>query len=142
MAIYLSNLKGNQPIIVNSAVASGRTLIDSFTSSSFRTAKYHLVVEDITAQRVYNVRLAVTHDSTNAWITEIDVMPLSSFDIDIEAEYDVGANNVELYGTFPNNCKISLERLIFANQEPTLQITGAGGPAEDLYPSGNLYPQA
>lgn len=141
MAIYLSNLRGVLPVVVNTTVLAGRSLIDSFPRDSYRTAKYHLVVEDVIAKRIFNVRFTVTHDSLGAWVTEFDAVPITTdLDVNIEAEYNV-TDGVEVYGTFPNDCKISLERMSFVNYEPTLQITGQDGPGNNVYPSDYLYPQ-
>jgi hypothetical protein len=81
--------------------------IDSFSTSTYRSAKYHLQISDTTADRYKLVEANVTHDGSNAYISITGGASNGAGDgssiydsMDITA--DVSGGNVRLRGTVNN----------------------------------------
>ena len=81
--------------------------IDSFSTATYRSAKYHLQISDTTADRYKLVEANVTHDGSNAYISITGGASNGAGDgssiydsMDITA--DVSGGNVRLRGTVNN----------------------------------------
>ena len=86
---------------------SSTQTIDSFSASTFRSAKYHIQISDTTADRYKLVEANVTHDGSSAYISSTGGASNGAGDgssiydsLDISA--DVSGGNVRLRGTVNN----------------------------------------
>jgi len=86
---------------------SSTQTIDSFSTSTYRSAKYHIQISDTTADRYELVEANVTHDDSNAYISVTGGASNGTGDgstaydsIDLTA--DISGGNVRLRGTVNN----------------------------------------
>ena len=82
--------------------------IDSFSTSTYRSAKYHLQITDSTANRFTLIEVNVTHNGSTAYISSFGAATNGDGDgstiydsLDISA--DVSGGNVRLRGTVNND---------------------------------------
>jgi len=82
-------------------------VIDSFATTSFRSAKYHIQISDTTADRYKLVEANVTHDGSTAYISTTGGASNGAGDgstiydsLDLSA--DVSGGNVRLLGQVNN----------------------------------------
>ena len=78
--------------------------IDSFSASTYRSAKYHIQISDSTADRYTIIETNVSHDGTNAYISTFGAATNGGGDgstiydsLDLSA--DISGGNVRLRGT-------------------------------------------
>jgi hypothetical protein len=81
--------------------------IDSFSTSTYRSAKYHLQISDTTADRYTLMEANVTHDGSSAYISSFGAASNGDGDgstiydsLDLSA--DISGGNVRLRGTVNN----------------------------------------
>tara|TARA_Y100000592_G_scaffold96576_1_gene165321 strand:- start:18 stop:995 length:978 start_codon:yes stop_codon:yes gene_type:complete len=91
-----------------SGASSAAQQIDSFSTSTFRSAKYHIQISDATDNRFRLIEANVTHDGSNAFISVFggvdngDGDGSSVYDtLDLSA--DINSGNVRLLGTVNND---------------------------------------
>ena len=94
---------GTATITGNSATQT----IDSFSASTYRSAKYHIQISDSTADRYTLTEANVSHDGTNAYISTFGAATNGNSDgstiydsLDLSA--DINGGNVRLRGTVNN----------------------------------------
>ena len=81
--------------------------IDSFSASTYRSAKYHVQISDTTADRYTLMEANVSHDGTNAFVSSFGAATNGDGDgstiydsLDLSA--DINGGNVRLRGTVNN----------------------------------------
>ena len=86
---------------------SSAQAIDSFSASTYRSAKYHIQISDSTANRFTIIEANVTHNGTNAYVSTFGAATNGVNDgstiydsLDISA--DINSGNVRLLGTVNN----------------------------------------
>jgi hypothetical protein len=86
---------------------SGTQTIDSFSTSTYRSAKYNLQITDSTADRYTLIDVNVTHDGSSAYISSFGAASNGAGDgstiydsLDLSA--DISSGNVRLQGTVNN----------------------------------------
>jgi len=86
---------------------SATQTIDSFSASTYRSAKYHVQISDSTADRYTLMEANVSHDGTNAYISTFGAAANGDGDgstiydsLDLSA--DISGGNVRLRGTVNN----------------------------------------
>ena len=86
---------------------STTTAIDSFSASTYRSAKYHIQISDATADRYTIIDANVTHDGTNAYVSTFGAATNGDGDgstiyDSITLSADINSGNVRLLGTVNN----------------------------------------
>ena len=86
---------------------SSAQVIDTFSVSTYRSAKYYIQISDATADRYTLIEANVTHDGTNAFVSSFGAATNGDGDgstiydsIDLSA--DINSGNVRLLGTVNN----------------------------------------
>jgi len=86
---------------------SSAQAIDSFSASTYRSAKYHIQISDATADRYTLIEANVSHDGTNAYVSTFGAATNGLNDgstvydsLDLSA--DINSGNVRLLGTVNN----------------------------------------
>ena len=101
--------------------ANGTTeTFDSWSTSSYRGAKYFISINDETNQEINNVEVVIVHDGSDAYMTEYNNVMTSS-DKFITWASDISGGNVRLRATVPggvnNDLKIHAYRILLADNE-------------------------
>ena len=101
--INVSDINDGTATLTNSTT----TAIDSFSATTYRSAKYHMQISDATADRFTIIEANVTHDGTNAYVSTFGAATNGVNDgstiydsLDISA--DINSGNVRLLGTVNN----------------------------------------
>jgi hypothetical protein len=101
--------------------ANGTTeTFDSWSTSSYRGAKYFISINDEANQEVNNVEIVMVHDGSDAYMTEYNNIFTGSTKF-ITWASDISGGNVRLRATVPagvnNDLKIHAYRILLADNE-------------------------
>jgi len=102
--INVSDINDGTATLSNSTT----TAIDSFSATTYRSAKYHLQISDTTANRFTIIEANVTHDGTNAYVSTFgaasngDGSGGSTIYDSLDISADINSGNVRLLGTVNN----------------------------------------
>jgi hypothetical protein len=77
--------------------------IDSFSASTYRSAKYTLQISDATDNRYSMIEANVTHDGSNAYISLFGSADNENGAIEIDFTADINSGNVRLLGSVNNH---------------------------------------
>ena len=103
--VTTSMLFSNTALDDGTATITGNSVaqaIDSFSASTYRSAKYTVQVSDATDNRYSVVEANVTHDGTNAYISTYGLADNENGSIEITFTADINSGNVRLLGTVNN----------------------------------------
>lgn len=103
--VTTSMLFSNTSLDDGTATITGNSVaqaIDSFSASTYRSAKYTVQVSDATDNRYSVVEANVTHDGTNAYISTYGLADNENGSIEITFTADINSGNVRLLGTVNN----------------------------------------
>jgi len=86
---------------------SSTQAIDSFSATTYRSAKYHMQISDATANRFTIIEANITHDGTNAYVSTFGaatngVNDGSTIYDSLNISADINSGNVRLLGTVNN----------------------------------------
>jgi hypothetical protein len=91
---------------------SSAQAIDSFSATTYRSAKYHMQISDATADRYIVIDVNITHDGTNAYVSTFgettNLYRLDDYNADstlydsLDISADINSGNVRLLGTVNN----------------------------------------
>lgn len=144
MATYLSDFRGKVKETVSGVVA-GTSIIDSLSSSLYRTIRYNVTAEDAVNGSMINSTFTVSHDSLEEMMTEFNTFGDSNITFDVVYGNVVGGypTTLDVKATFPTGFSGSytFTREVFINTDKVQKI-GSDGPSAYLVPSIFLYPSS
>jgi hypothetical protein len=95
---------------------AGASVIDSWSASSYRGAKYFLSLNDSTNNKLQNIEALVVHDGTNVYITPYGDVQTYSGTALTTLSADISGGNVRLKG-LSAQCRITGYKILLSDSE-------------------------
>ena len=95
---------------------AGASVIDSWSASSYRGAKYFLSLNDSTNNKLQNIEALLVHDGTNAYLTPYGDVQTYSGTALTTLSADISGGNVRLKG-LSAQCRITGYKILLSDSE-------------------------